>query len=185
MEEKPKCSFGGCSKERKTKGLCVGHYKQLREGRELVPLRPYYKELVPSGSKRCSRCGEVKSTDHFNRSANRKDGLHGHCRNCANSGVRASRYGLTSESFLQKLKEQANVCPICECDPGENGWRVDHDHSCCPGDGKTCGRCVRQILCRKCNLLVGYLERYERLLPKAQAYIEGHSSARSILSDME
>lgn len=34
-----KCSFPGCDKPRRTKGLCKGHWHQQRRGQELRPLR--------------------------------------------------------------------------------------------------------------------------------------------------
>ena len=34
------CEFPGCGKPHFSKGFCVGHSKQLKAGRELVPLRP-------------------------------------------------------------------------------------------------------------------------------------------------
>jgi len=39
--EIPECSFPGCDKPVAAKGLCMGHYAQLRQGRELRPLRRY------------------------------------------------------------------------------------------------------------------------------------------------
>lgn len=35
----PRCEFPDCGGPRKTKGLCAGHYNQLRMGRELRPLK--------------------------------------------------------------------------------------------------------------------------------------------------
>lgn len=34
------CTFDGCEKPHKIRGLCDGHYRQQRKGKELRPLRP-------------------------------------------------------------------------------------------------------------------------------------------------
>jgi Recombination endonuclease VII len=50
---------------------------------------------------------------------------------------------------------------------------VDHDHNCCPFDYKSkrarsCGKCIRGLLCFRCNTALGYIEMYAE---KAKAYL--------------
>ena len=62
-------------------------------------------------------------------------------------------YWLDSLAFSVLLAEQGGVCAACG---GGGEMTVDHDHSCCPGR-LTCGRCVRGILCSRCNAAAGQL----------------------------
>lgn len=64
-------------------------------------------------------------------------------------------YGLTPEQFDAMLEAQGGGCAICG--HSDRSLEVDHDHTCCPGK-KTCGKCVRGILCRRCNRGLGCLE---------------------------
>jgi hypothetical protein len=59
-------------------------------------------------------------------------------------------YGLSVEEYNELIKNGCEVCGSFEklC--------VDHDHSCCPTE-KTCGKCIRGILCRQCNLAEGHI----------------------------
>jgi hypothetical protein len=45
---------------------------------------------------------------------------------------------------------------------------VDHDHGCCPDEKRSCGGCVRGLLCLRCNTGLGYIERMYEL---ATAYL--------------
>jgi hypothetical protein len=65
----------------------------------------------------------------------------------------------TEHWYESKLAEQGNHCALCERVREENGNRlgIDHDHGCCKKYG-SCGKCLRGILCRSCNVLVGNLE---------------------------
>jgi len=64
----------------------------------------------------------------------------------------ATRYNLTLEAFQAILARQSGGCAICRTGtPGGSGtWHVDHDHACCPGR-RSCGLCVRGLLCASCN----------------------------------
>lgn len=65
------------------------------------------------------------------------------------------------------LKKQSGVCAVCEKAFGERGFVVDHKRSCCPGI-KNCGKCIRGLLCFKCNDVVKGYEYFESrgLLPR-------------------
>lgn len=72
------------------------------------------------------------------------------------------KYGLSLEDYWAKLDEQGGVCAICKGVPpsvasGKALFHVDHDHGCCPGK-KTCGRCVRGLVCWGCNSFVAQYE---------------------------
>ena len=83
-------------------------------------------------------------------------------------------YGMTPEDYDRMLAAQDGGCAVCG-GTNDNGNRlaVDHDHACCSGGG-SCGRCVRGLLCQRCNSASGLLgdsiERVEMLLD----YLRGH-----------
>jgi hypothetical protein len=69
------------------------------------------------------------------------------------------RHQITLEQFEKLFDKQGRVCAACGSeDSGElspRTWHIDHDHSCCPGRKHTCGKCIRGVLCRWCNLSLG------------------------------
>ncbi len=56
----------------------------------------------------------------------------------------------------------------------DNPPHVDHDHSCCPTKKRSCGSCTRELLCRLCNLGLGYFRDNIELLEAAQRYLTRH-----------
>lgn len=83
------------------------------------------------------------------------------------------RYGVTAAMYEAMLVVQEGVCKICSGPQSHGGSRldVDHDHNCCP-IGKSCGRCVRGLLCRNCNTGLGLFQDNTELLRAAIGYLE-------------
>lgn len=89
------------------------------------------------------------------------------------------RYNLTLEGYAVLLAAQGGVCAICKTsEPGGKGnFRIDHDHACCPERMRSCGKCIRGLLCNYCNLhLAG---ENPRRLRAALKYLENFDRARS------
>lgn len=83
-----------------------------------------------------------------------------------------ARYGITQEQFDSMLLAQDGLCAICKGPPGSRAFHVDHDHACCSG-AKSCGGCVRGLLCFGCNAGLGmFRDEPERLL-SAIEYLKG------------
>lgn len=82
---------------------------------------------------------------------------------------RFSKYGLTEDQFYARLASQDGACAMCRA-PFDGGQKiyVDHDHACCPEEGRSCGKCVRGLLCLSCNAALGHIERMWDL---AEAYL--------------
>ena len=84
-------------------------------------------------------------------------------------------YKLSLESYEEMLATQEGGCALCQKTPEENGKKlsVDHDHACCPGK-RSCGKCVRGLLCDACNHSIGRMDDDVERLQAAINYIKEH-----------
>jgi hypothetical protein len=88
-------------------------------------------------------------------------------------------YKITRESYEAMLQNQDNKCPICGVELNEDARvQVDHDHGCCPGARKTCGACVRGIICGLCNQGLGQFKDDETRLRKAADYLKNYRESK-------
>lgn len=92
------------------------------------------------------------------------------------------KYGTTVEGYRDNLIKQLGLCALCFHLNRTQGTiqrlTVDHDHKCCDLKTKSCGKCLRGLLCSKCNLRLAYLEavlKESTIVPK-----EGTWTARAI-----
>ena len=150
--------------------------------------KPKYE--VINGFKICTGCGKNLPISAYPRKSKAKTGLTPSCRECISEKGRSYRrlhpeyqkqydqkrksyrsakriqdlYGLTSEEFKKILIWQGEQCAICWTKhPGDKNWNVDHDHK----TGK-----VRGLLCRKCNLMLGFAKDSANLLSRGIQYLQ-------------
>lgn len=131
---------------------------------------------LSESTKHCNMCDQDKPLAEFHNSKSKKakDGKWHYCRTCSTARAsawyhqnkdserhrayiarrRLKRHGLTEEAYEALLSKQGGVCAIC----GAGGELViDHDHNCCPTGNGSCGKCVRGLLCDRCNRVLGNL----------------------------
>lgn len=141
--------------------------------------------------RRCSRCRQEKPQGEFPNPSST------YCRPChadyarerrAINGrdpqytriVNLRRYGLTLAQFDVLLAAQDGRCAICHTDePGGQGWHVDHDHACCNTRKRSCGQCLRGILCSRCNIGIGNLRDDPVVIQAALDYMAVYRARRS------
>lgn len=83
-----------------------------------------------------------------------------------------SKFGISLAEYEALLAGQGGGCAICGHQPQGDSPRlaVDHDHACCPGR-RSCGRCVRGLLCASCNNGLGRFKDSPALLRRALEYV--------------
>ena len=137
----------------------------------------------------CADCGVLKSKGYFPvRNGKRRK----RCKDCkapkrvTHPGGRESfeykrsarlkhLYDMSLQEYLDLLESQGGRCAICGRVPeGEQrAMAVDHDHNCCPGK-RSCGDCVRGLLCNRCNVLLGHAGDSPQILASAAQYLSQH-----------
>lgn len=75
-----------------------------------------------------------------------------------NRSAQLRNFGLTLEDYDAMMEAQDGLCAICESTTPNKVLAVDHDHACCDTTSRSCGRCVRGLLCLQCNTKLGWFE---------------------------
>jgi len=80
--------------------------------------------------------------------------------------------------FEEQLAKQGGVCGICgkpehrKTPKGQvKSLAVDHDHACCSGH-RSCGNCVRGLICEECNHALGHVADKVEILESAISYLK-------------
>jgi len=72
------------------------------------------------------------------------------------------QYSVSPEQYKEMFDAQLGLCAICKRpDPDGRQLSIDHNHKCCPSQAKCCGKCVRGLLCGRCNRLLPLAEEFQ------------------------
>lgn len=151
-KEKPPCIEPDCDKPAHGLGRCQAHYMKHKRATE-----PAYAQRNRDDAKRWF---EANGSKEYSRDYSIK-----------------RIYGLDADAVEAMWESQGRACAICRRLTDITDLNIDHDHACCETRGKkmtkTCGQCVRGLLCRSCNLMLGHAQDNLDVLASAIAYLTG------------
>jgi hypothetical protein len=151
--------------------------RHLREQGAIIRRRgKKQRYFIVDGKKTCCQCGFTKNVTEFSLHADTHDGIQPACKECNNKRGKNQRlqrkFGITEAEYNEMLESQGGVCAIC----GQPETRtkfgkptllaVDHNHK----TGK-----VRQLICFRCNVVIGRIEENPILCDKIRAYLVQHN----------
>ena len=126
-------------------------------------------------SKICRTCKQEKPLDEFHVDRDKLDGHKSQCKECNKEArkefyeqhpgfaaieSRRKRYKLDQDEYLKMVESQQSRCFICR---DERKLHVDHDHTT---------QKVRALICRDCNLMIGYAGEDPLILSAVIQYLE-------------
>lgn len=142
-------------------------------------------DFIGPRSKICSRCGETKSITEFKKTRS-VSGFQASCKTCgaldrkkdtyvtwqagSNRKKKLRKYSLTELDYLCMLDSQEGVCAICQNPCVGRRLAVDHSHST---------GMIRDLLCRKCNVSLGFSNDNPSLLRRKADYLDFWNSLQS------
>ncbi len=136
--------------------------------------------------KKCRLCKINKNINEFPLAKRNKDGHRGECKKC-NAAYYREYYKKYPERYKEKSRRQKSyrrhkindeqyeyliskyngLCHLCL---NNKATMVDHDHSCCP-TSRSCGKCVRGVLCSSCNTAIGMLKENLEVVDRIKEYV--------------
>ncbi len=123
------------------------------------------------GMKICRKCKQEKPVVDFKFFSGAHDGLSSWCRECHRVERWLREFGITPARYAEMAVNGCNICGSMTSGSGKEVFPIDHDRSCCPGD-RSCGKCVRGVLCSPCNTSLGGFRDNPTLLYNAITYLE-------------
>ena len=133
----------------------------------------------------CAKCGDGRSGfySYLDSRSGRRVRM-SWCKDCARnmskrrSRVRPVRPDDVHNTDVEALwVAQKGLCALCAEPMLRSGIKpdsvvVDHDHRCFATPHRSCGNCVRGLIHRRCNILIGVAHDDPVLLQKAASYLQ-------------
>lgn len=168
------CSVSGCMGAHVAKGFCQSHYKSFHKyGNPLTSIRTL---KITSDEKLCPKCNLWKPFSKFAISKKTVTGYQSHCKDCVHYARLNRKYNITFDQYNKLLAAQGGGCVCGAKLPGGvvRYFNVDHDHACCPA-GWSCGKCIRGLLCIRCNTILGLARDDAQQLTTLIKYLDSSS----------
>lgn len=107
-------------------------------------------QALATGAKPCTICEKVKPLDQYQRRQHSSDGRSARCLDCMKRTYYRSMYGIGYEQKAQMVESQNGKCANDKCgaDITVKTGQLDHCHK---------SGAVRGVLCRPCNVALGFL----------------------------
>jgi hypothetical protein len=134
--------------------------------------------------KTCKKCKIVYPIENFTSNKQNADNRQTSCRMCMAAYKKIQRstpdqkeknklYGIRNKYKLTADEYYKMIARGCDSCGSHIGIAIDHDHSCCPKT-KTCGNCIRGVLCRRCNTAEGIFKTNPQSIYGLIKYMEKH-----------
>ncbi len=139
---------------------CVREYDLLEHDAKRV-----FDRKMQGTKMQCRWCKQYLETNSFGKNKT-------YCKDCSGKIGHTNnikRFNLTPEQYIDLANAQNNVCKICG---GSDNKRlsIDHDHSCCNGQF-SCGKCIRGLICSRCNRTLGLIKDNVNILNQMIQYL--------------
>lgn len=175
------CIVDGCDEKHHSRGYCSWHYVRWQKHGDPL-LSPNKKGCWSRGCWQWVYSGRLCKRHHDCVTYDVVDSVCavGHCQSgvycyglCTTHYHQLRGFNIPVVTYEQMLIEQCWGCAICG--NVDNQLYVDHDRSCCSNDSttkKSCGYCVRGLLCISCNFGLGYMRDNRQSLIEAVSYLK-------------
>lgn len=165
MESKRGCNVPECLREHVARGYCKLHYRRFMKYGDPLGSTPAPEAIDIGGLRTCTRCKAPKPIEEFGPDSRCRGGRKRICRTCLSTYSRAwqiankdqweegRRIARIRRVFgedglnVDRRRQAGAGCDIC----GQRTIRMAIDHSHLTGR-------VRGLLCKDCNLILGWVQ---------------------------